>query len=115
MELSPIGQELYDLAGGNHPLEKYIIAIDLNMEDDSALRSIGERIGIYIPDRENSIYYLYSLLKEYLLNETNSERTEKVINMTAEEYNHLKDLSQTNLSPVEFNILYSNRLLEKNY
>lgn len=66
METS-IGAELYRMAGKDHPLTKYIIEIDRNISDDSVLRSIAERIGIYVPDNENAIYVLYDELKKRLI------------------------------------------------
>ena len=63
--LSPIAQNLVDLLyshGGNEdvidnfveavppsPLEEYIIAFDLNMDDDGIVRAIGSRMGLFIP------------------------------------------------------------------
>jgi hypothetical protein len=73
MDLSPMGQELYDLlyAKDNtyNPLEKYIIAIDHNLDDDGLLRVIAENIDITVPNDENAAVYLYFYLKEYLIEE----------------------------------------------
>jgi hypothetical protein len=73
MDLSPIGQELYDLlyAKDNtyNPLEKYIIAIDHNLDDDGLLRAIALNIDIEVPFEENAAVYLYFYLKEYLIEE----------------------------------------------
>jgi len=86
-DLSPIGNELYKLLkGDNHPLERYILAIDSNFDDDSLLRVIAERIGIYIDDSEDASVTLFIKLKNYLQNENDIERTRKIINISYEDY-----------------------------
>lgn len=71
-ELSDLGKDLYNLlyreksSSKTHPLERYIFAIDENWDNDSALRSIAERIGIYIPPETDSAVYLYESLSDYL-------------------------------------------------
>jgi hypothetical protein len=99
-DLSKIGKELYALLkiGDKHPLERYVLAIDSNLDDDSLLRVIGERIGINIDDSDDAAVTLYLRLKDYLEKETNIERTRKIINMSFEEYNNPSK--------------YANRLLE---
>lgn len=104
-DLSQIGRDLYNLLYRNgkiisttHPLERYIFAIDSNLDDDSLLRVIGERIGIYIEDSEDAAVSLYLKLKNYLENETDVRKTETLINMSFQEYNNPEK--------------YANRLLE---
>jgi hypothetical protein len=104
-DLSQIGRDLYNLLykegkiiSGTHPLESYIFAIDSNLDDDSLLRVIGERIGIYIDDSEDAAVSLYLKLKKYLETETDVNRTETLINMSYQKYNN----------PAK----YANRLLE---
>lgn len=119
MDLSSVGQELYDLLYLNrnneiHPLEKYIIAIDNSLDNNNLLRSIGERIGIYIGPNEEASVELPLRLKKYLENEKDIRETDKKIEMTADEYeNYLSKLGPkyTNLSREDFLPLYSNRLL----
>lgn len=93
----------------DHPLEEYILAIENYLDDDVVLRSIGDRIGIAIPDKEYAYIVLYDGLKNYLMNEEDPKVTEEIINMTFEEYWKTKP----NLSEEDVNLLYSNRLLEK--
>lgn len=101
----------------DHPLEKYILAIDNYLDDDIVLRSIADRIGISVPDREYAVYVLYDGLEKYLLEEVDPKVTENIINISFEDYKkYLEDISELNknLSEDELNILYYNRLLEKN-
>ena len=93
----------------NHPLQVYIEAIENYLDDDVVLRSIGDRIGIAVPDKEYAYIVLYDGLNKYLLNEEDTKKTEEIINMTFEEYWKTKP----ELSEEDVNILYSNRLLEK--
>ena len=87
MELSSYGKSLMKLIKErNHPLERYIIAIDSNLDDDGLLRSIAERIGIYISDNEDTSVALYLKLKEYLQQETDVSRTRRLLNASPDQY-----------------------------
>lgn len=87
MELSSYGKSLMKyIKVKNHPLERYIIAIDHNLDDDSLVRTIAERIGIYVSENEDVKVMLYLKLKEYLQQETDVSRTRRLINATPEEY-----------------------------
>ena len=91
----------------DHPLNEYILLIDEHISDDSLLRAIGRRIGIYIPENEYASYILYENIKDYLEKETDPERTRYIINMTFPEYQkHLKE----KLTEDEAYLLYENRL-----
>lgn len=70
----------------DHVLRDYIYAIDDYLDDDTTLRSIAQRIGIYIPDDENALYILLDRLNDYLLNEKDPEVTRKIVNATFDEY-----------------------------
>ena len=61
-----IGEELYSLSGDDHPLTKYIVQLDQHVGDDTVLRSIGDRIGMRIPETAYSVDYLYTNLKKLL-------------------------------------------------
>jgi hypothetical protein len=125
MDLSPIGKELYDSLYVNsknikdneaHPLEKYVVAIDSSLDNNNLLRSIGERIGIYIGENEDASVILPIKLKEYLENEKDIQETDKKIEFTPDEYEkYLSKFGQkyTNLSREDFLPLYSNRLLNE--
>lgn len=72
-DLSEVGKSLINLLyqnnhGNNqkHPLEDYIIAFDQNMDDDSAIRAIGERIGIDIPNGVIAHDYFYNYLANHI-------------------------------------------------
>ena len=76
-ELSQIGKNLMMLIYGDmenymkdygNELEKYIIAFDKNMEDDSVVCAIGSRIGIYIPINEmfSAAEYFIDKIVEYI-------------------------------------------------
>lgn len=111
-------KELYDLLQENDPLEDYINAFEDNLGDDSILRSLADRIGVWIPDREDALYVLYDQLKRYLESYPDIRETQKLINISPTEYRkHLEDISEanSNLSEESFQLLYSNRLLEKFY
>ena len=87
MELSSYGKSLIKLLKErNHPLERYIIVIDQNLDDDGLLRSIAERIGIYILDNEDTSVILYLKLKEYLQQETDVSRTRRLLNASPDQY-----------------------------
>lgn len=87
MELSSYGKSLMKLIKvKNHPLERYIVAIDTNLDDDGLLRTIAERIGIFISDSEEASVTLYLKLKEYLQTETDVSRTRRLLNATPQEY-----------------------------
>jgi hypothetical protein len=77
-----IGQELYDLSEdirNDYPLTKYIIHLDQHVGDDTILRSIGDRIGMRIPETEYSINYLYTNLKKLLLKRHDSHVIYQII------------------------------------
>lgn len=78
--------ELISLIDNDHPLAPYIILIDESLDDESLLRTIGERIGIAIPYEEYPPSYLYDALKTYLNKKIDPEITRKVINMNYNEY-----------------------------
>ncbi len=72
-DLSNVGKILMDKLYINHegyvnsighPLEQYIISFDKNMDNDSVIRLIGERIGIFIPNNA----YAHDIFFEKLLN-----------------------------------------------
>ena len=92
MDLSPIGESLYKLMrknlkkGERHPLESYVMAIDHSLDDDGLLRTIADRIGIYIGDQEDAAVTLYLRLKEYLEQETDISRTSRLLNAFYEDY-----------------------------
>ena len=99
MELSSYGKSLIKLLKEKtHPLERYIIAIDQNLDDDGLLRIIAERIGIYVSENEDASVSLYLKLKEYLQQETDVSRTRRLINA----------------SPDQYPDTYANRLLTEN-
>lgn len=65
-DISLLGKSLLDkLYNGNylesmgHELEKYILAYDQNMDDEAALRSIGQRLGFYLTsdDIQSELYH----------------------------------------------------------
>ena len=101
MELSQYGKSLYDLIPNKeHVLIRYIYAIDENLDDDSILRSIAERMGIYVPEGQDANTYLYFAIKDILANEKDAKETEKLINMTFEEFK---------------NFIRQNGIFKKNY
>lgn len=107
-DLSNYGKDLYSLLKSpDHVLAKYIIAIDQNLDDESILRSIAERIGIYIPDDEEVRYILYDSIKDYLMFEKDPKLTDKIINMTFDEYRNYN----LNMSTNQVELLFSNRLM----
>lgn len=139
-DLSKVGKQLLDLMYGDHigfatkfghPLEKYVIEYDKNMDDQNVLRSIAERIGFNLSDvdtnirRNNNVYNyahqtLYETLYDYLRNK-DYEYGEEVIDMTEKEvdqrlkYNTsrstYKKLSNNSDNIQRYNILnYSDRL-----
>nr|QBK91489.1 MAG: uncharacterized protein LCPAC302_01090 [Pithovirus LCPAC302] len=103
-DLSDIGKQLMDKIYTNkkgyvnklgHPLEDYIIAFDNNLDNEAAIRSIGERIGISIPPDA----YAHDVFYEKLFNHIDQEEqgfqrikrkniptTKKMIDMTEKEY-----------------------------
>jgi hypothetical protein len=87
MELSFYGKSLMKfIKEKNHPLERYIVAIDSNLDDDGLLRTIAERIGIFIPDNEDTSVTLFLRLKEYLQQEIDVSRTRRLLNATPDQY-----------------------------
>src|SRR5579883_1110988 len=86
LNISVLGQNLYNALNGNNVLEDYVKAIDENWDNDSILRSIGERIGIYIPEGEDSAVYLFLTLLKYLGENRNPKWTKEKIEMTPTEY-----------------------------
>lgn len=82
-----MGKDLYKLLKtSDHPLEKYILAFDTYLDDDNTLHSIADRIGIFIPENDYSVYILYDRLKDYLEKETDPEITRKLVNMTYDDF-----------------------------
>ena len=70
-DLSEVGQDLMNRIYGNaynfinsnpHPLESTIIAYDQNMDDESAIRAIADRIGIVLPDGPYAHDSFYEIL-----------------------------------------------------
>jgi len=116
--LSSIGQDLLNSLNkheinGYHPLEKYIKAYDLNLDNSNVLRSIGERIGIFVSEAEDVPEGLYLKLKEYIEREKDSQLTEKIIQMSPDEYEKYLislDPSNANLDRQSFYPLYADRL-----
>ena len=95
MELSELGEELLNIANKNinktsrevHPLARYIYALDMSWDDDSVVRSIGERIGVYVPEEErDAATTLFLKLREFLQQETDISRTSRLVNATPEQY-----------------------------
>ena len=116
-DLSDIGKSLLQSLNKNnngyHPLEDYIYAIDYNLDSSNTLRSIGERIGIYVSDVENVQEGLYIKLEEYLQREKDYRITEKIMNMSPNEYETYiisLDPSNANLDRASFYPLYADRL-----
>ena len=117
MELSNIGKDLYNRlnkdSNGYHPLEKYIHAIDQNLDNSNGLRSIRERIGIFVNEREDVPVIMYYKLKEYLDNEKDPREIQRIMNMSPDQYNkYLVKLHSGNikLDRNAFYPLYSDRL-----
>lgn len=132
-DLSEVGKSLMDLLYTNHkgyvdklghPLEPYIIAYDQNIDDESVIRAIGERIGLSIPTNVPAHDAFYEKLAEHIeTNEPyghqrarrhNSSTTQQVMNMTEKEYyNRIKEQGyQGGLDEDMYypNHLYSDRL-----
>ena len=104
-DLSDVGRNLMDKLYINHkgyvntlghPLESYIISFDKNMDNDSAIRSIGERIGISIPSDVDAHDSFYEKLLDHIetnepygyqrVKRQNSLSTKRTIDMTEKEY-----------------------------
>ena len=51
-----------------HPLEPYIISYDYNLDDEAAIRSIGERIGISMSDEAPAHDIFYEKLYNHIVN-----------------------------------------------
>ena len=107
MDLSEYGKSLLSLINKNHPLEKYIIAIDLNLDNPSLLKVIGEKIGIDVYNDVDPAYSLYLILEDYLKNEKSEEQTKKKIDMTLTEFSK----QYPGLTDEETFTFYANRLL----
>lgn len=132
-DLSGVGKSLMDMIYGDHkgyvdhlghPLDKYIVAFDRYMDDESTVRAIGERIGISIPEEYPAHEVFYEKLANHIeSNEPygyqrprrqNSSTTGQLIDMTEKEFydairekGHKPDLSEDKYYP---NYLYSDRL-----
>ena len=109
-DISEVGQSLLDLLyddiegfveGLGHPLEPYIIAYDYNLDDDAAIRSIGERIGIDISFEAPAHDIFYEKLANHIINHepygyqrikrANSLPTKSLIDLTEKQYkDHIK-------------------------
>jgi hypothetical protein len=77
-----IGEELHQLAESiqtDYPLSKYIEHIDLHVGDDTVLRSLGDRIGMRIPETEYAINYLYINLKKLLLKRPDAHQIYEIL------------------------------------
>lgn len=98
-DLSEIGKSLIDMLYNNqnnkerHILEDYIVAFDQNIDSNSTIRAIGDRIGIEIPHDAIAHEYLYDRLVDHIINHEinvtkreNSLTTKQVVNMTEQEY-----------------------------
>jgi len=132
-DLSEVGKSLMDLLYINHkgyvdklghPLEPYIIAYDQNIDDESAIRAIGERIGLSLPVNVPTHDGFYEKLAEHIetnepygyqrIRRHNSSTTQQVIDMTEKEYyNRIREQGyQPELDRDKYypNYLYSNRL-----
>ena len=126
--LSPISQDLINLiygdeiefirrpAGTGSPFDEYIEAFDRIMEDDSLVRALGFRIGIYVPvDSEYTARELFlDKLVEYIngmekFGPDEAERhsgfptTSQILDMTREKFKQLMD---------KYNITYSEQLYQ---
>jgi len=124
-DLSDTGKNLMDLLYGNqigyskkfgHVLEKYILAYDHNISDDTKLRAIGYRMGLFIPEREIASEVLYLKIRDYILQNEKTDiknkiGTEQIIQMTPKSYKEfLKTKGIKNLSDEEIYDLYYDRL-----
>ncbi len=137
-DLSEVGKSLMDLLYTNHkgyvdksghPLEPYIIAYDQNIDDDSAIRAIGERIGISIPPDVPAHDSFYEKLVDHIetnepygyqrVRRQNSSTTKQVIDMTEKQYHDRiaekgyksnSDNNEPNGDNYYPNYLYSDRL-----
>jgi len=107
MDLSQYGESLISLLNKDHPLERYIIAIDHNLENTNLLKAIGEKIGIDVYNDEDPAYALYLILEDYIKNEESPEETKRKINITLTEFSK----KYPNLTDEETFTLYANRLL----
>ena len=108
MELSEYGKSLLSLIRiKDHPLEKYIIAIDHNLDDPSLLKVIGEKIGIDVYNDIDPAYSLYLILEDYLKNEKDVKKTKRKIDITLTEFSK----EYPGLSDEESFTFYANRLL----
>jgi hypothetical protein len=104
-ELSDVGRILMDeiyqdregyVNKSGHPLEKYVIAFDQNMDSESTIRAIGERIGISIPPESPAHDVFFEKLLDYIreneghapdrVKRQNSLSTSHMIDMTEKEY-----------------------------
>lgn len=116
-DLSDVGKDLLSRLKKDendyHPLERYIYAIDQNLDSSNVLRSIGERIGIFVSEAEDVPEGLYFKLYEYLDRERDAKLTEKIIQMTPDQYEkYLIKLHPSNqkLNRQSFYPLYADRL-----
>ena len=117
-ELSWVGNDLmksikYDPKNGYHPLEKYVRIIDHNLDDSNTLKVIGERIGIFIPESENTQEGMYIKLKDFLEREEDLYKSEKIIDMSPNQYEKYLvslDPSNKNLPRQSFYPIYADRL-----
>lgn len=107
-DLSEVGEYMYEGIVGkedNHPLERYIYAIDNNIGDEGLLEEIAKSIGLFSEDVElyDSNITLPETMRAYLDNETNVEDTRRKMNMTYEEF--------VSLHPGANRRMYEKRLL----
>jgi hypothetical protein len=108
MDLSEYGKSLLKLIKEkDHPLERYIFAIDLNLDDPSLLKVIGEKIGIDVYNDSDPAYSLYLILEDYLKNEKDVNKTKRKIDITLTEFSK----QYPSLTAEESFTFYANRLL----
>jgi len=114
--VSDLSHDLFDEIYGNfintkdiHPLEEYIIIYDENMEDDSILIQLGERIGFGLESDETQEYTVPEQFYDrcsYTIRHNEPFNIIKIMNMNQEDYkDHLKSMGS------EYNeYMYSDRL-----
>lgn len=104
-DMSGVGKSLMDMLYTDHngyveklghPLEPYIIAYDQNLDDDSTVRAIGERIGLGIPQGVAAHDVFYDKLSNHIqtnepygyqrIKRQNSSTTKQVMDMTEQQY-----------------------------
>ena len=73
-DLSEIGKSLINNLYGSkqeylqsfeHPMEKYIIAYDQNLDDESILRAIADRLDLVLDNSETIYEQLYDFFEKF--------------------------------------------------